>query len=193
MLVGPPGCGKTAATARPVVDALLAGGEAQVISTDADRAGGPAQLRALLQPLGRAPIVVSEAGQLPARLTETGAATIIDTAGVNPFRGDELARLADQLRLVDVEPVLLLPAGLCAEDSLEIAANFVALGARRMIVTKLDLARRLGGTLAAAATGLALSAAAIGPTIGRGSTMLSATGLARILLRRWGSTCDSAG
>jgi flagellar biosynthesis protein FlhF len=192
MLVGPHGSGKTAATARLVVDALLAGRDVQVMSTDTARAGGLAQLQALLQPLGRAPIAVPDGGQLPTRLAETGAATVIDTAGVNPFRGEELARLAELMRLSSVEPVLVLPAGLCAEDSLEIAANFAAIGVRRMIVTKLDAARRLGGVLAAAATGIALAAAAIGPTIGRGSATLSAAGLSRLLLRRPGPGREGA-
>ena len=184
MLVGPSGAGKTAAAARIVVDALMAGQDVQVLSADADRAGGPAQLQALLRPLGRTPIAVADAGQLAARLAEAGPATLIDCAGVNPFRGEELARLADLMRQADVEPVLVLPAGLCAEDSLEMAANFAALGARRMIVTRLDSARRLGGVLAAAATGIAFAAAAIGPTIGRGSAALTAAGLSRLLLRR---------
>ena len=184
MLIGPHGSGKTAAVARLVVDALMAGHDVQVVSTDVGRAGGIGQLRDLLQPLGRAPIAVSDGGQLAARLAEVGTATIIDTAGANPFKGEELAGLADLLRPADIEPVLVLPAGLCAEDSLEIAANFAALGVRRMIVTRLDTARRLGGVLAAAATGVALAAAAIGPTIGRGSIALTAAGLARILLRR---------
>jgi flagellar biosynthesis protein FlhF len=186
MLVGPCGAGKTAAAARLVVDALLAGRDVQVLSTDTARAGGLAQLQALLQPLGQAPIAVTETADLPARLGEAGAATIVDTTGINPFRGEELARLADLLRLSSAEPVLVLPAGLCPEDSLEIAANFAALGVRRVIVTKLDAARRLGGVLAAAATGIAFAGAAIGPTIGRGSAALTAAGLGRLLLRRSG-------
>lgn len=192
MLVGPSGAGKTAAVARIVVDALMAGQDVQVLSADTVRAGGLGQLQALLRPLGRAPIAVADAGQLAARLAETGPATLIDSAGVNPFRGEELARLAELTRQADIEPVLVLPAGLCADDSLETAANFAALGVRRMIVTRLDTARRLGGVLAAAATGIALSAAAIGPTIGRGSAALSAAGLSRILLRRTGAGGEDA-
>ena len=51
MLVGPHGAGKTAATARLVVDALLAGRTLRVLSTDTARPGGLAQLEALLHPL----------------------------------------------------------------------------------------------------------------------------------------------
>ncbi|HMR29863.1 MAG TPA: hypothetical protein PKA13_07615 [Geminicoccaceae bacterium] len=192
MLVGPSGAGKTAAVARIVVDALMAEQDVQVLSADAGKAGGLAQLQALLRPLGRAPIAVADADQLAARLAGAGPATVIDTAGVNPFRSEELARLADLMRKADVEPVLVLPAGLCAEDSLEMAANFAALGVRRMIVTRLDTARRLGGVLAAAATGIAMAGAAIGPTIGRGSAALTAAGLSRILLHSTASGGEDA-
>ena len=58
------------------------------------------------------------------------------------------------------------------------------LGSRRLLVTKLDAARRLGGVLAAADAGLAFCDAGIGPTIGQGLSPLSAGGLARLLLRR---------
>ena len=58
-----------------------------------------------------------------------------------------------------------------------------ALGARHLLATKLDAARRLGGLLAAAEAGLAFAEAGIGPTIGQGLSPLSAGGLARLLLR----------
>lgn len=184
MLVGPHGGGKTTTVARLVVDGLLAGQDLGVISTDTGRAGGMAPLSDLLRPLGRIPVAVLDGGELSARLGEAGPGVIVDTPGTNALKGEDLARLAELLRSVEVEPVLVLPAGLCPDDSLEIAANFAALGVRRMIVTKLDSARRLGGLLSAAATGVAFAAATLGPTIGRGSAALSAVGLARILLRR---------
>jgi len=54
-----------------------------------------------------------------------------------------------------------------------------------MVVTKLDVAKRLGGVLAAAETGLAFTQAGVGPTIGDGLCALSADGVARLLLRRY--------
>ena len=58
-----------------------------------------------------------------------------------------------------------------------------ALGSRWLLATKLDVARRLGGVLAAADAGLSLAEAGIGPTIGRGLGALSPAGLARLLMR----------
>ena len=107
---------------------------------------------------------------------------LIDTSGINPFQGREVAALAELLRASRAEPVLVLPAGLDGEDSVEIAANFAAIGARRLMVSKLDTTRRLGSILAAADIGLAFAGASVGREIGPGTTPLSAAGLARVLL-----------
>jgi flagellar biosynthesis protein FlhF len=192
-LVGPPGAGKTAAVARLAAQARVAGQEVRVLSADLARAGGLAQLAALLAPLGIEPVPAGpeELGRLAAA-GEAGAGLLLDSTGVNAFHGGEMAALAELLRAARAEPVLVLPAGLDIEDSLELAANFAALGARRLIVTRLDAARRLGGVLAAADLGLALAGASIGPAIGCGLPGLSATGLARVLLHRAGSACPPA-
>jgi flagellar biosynthesis protein FlhF len=80
-------------------------------------------------------------------------------------------------------PVLVLDAGTGSADSADMAQTFAALGSRWLFATKLDVARRLGGVLAAADAGLALAEAGIGPTIGRGLGALSPAGLARLLVR----------
>jgi flagellar biosynthesis protein FlhF len=109
---------------------------------------------------------------------------LVDTPGVNPFDGGEVAALADLLRAAGAEPVLVLPAGIEGGDGVEVASNFAAIGARRLIVSKLDAARRLGSVLAAADVGLAYAGVSIGPAIGRGTTPLTPGGLARVLLHR---------
>jgi flagellar biosynthesis protein FlhF len=81
--------------------------------------------------------------------------------------------------------MLVLPAGLGYADSAEIARSYAALGAKTMVVTKLDVARRFGGVLAAAEAGLAFTTAGIGPIIGDGLCTLSADGVARLLLRQY--------
>ncbi len=184
MLVGPHGAGKTAAAARLLVEAALRGRELRVICADGARAAAAAQLRALVAPLGQEPVVVTTPAELGARLHRESCAVVIDTSGLNPFRGDELARLADMVHAAQAEPVVVLPAGTVPDDAAEMAANLAALGARRLIVTKLDSARRLGSILAAAAAGLALAGATIAPEIGRPILPLTPTGLARLLLQR---------
>jgi len=59
--------------------------------------------------------------------------------------------------------VAVLPAGMDAAESAEMAAAYAAAGATAIIATRLDLARRLGGVIAAAASGLPLAELGIGP------------------------------
>jgi flagellar biosynthesis protein FlhF len=187
-LVGPPGAGKTASLVRLAVQAAVGGKRVRVLSADAGRAGAKAQLEELLRPLELAPAFAQGPEQL-ARLigdTASGTAILLDTSGVNPFHGGEMAALAELLRATRAEPVLVLPAGLDPLDGVEAAGNFAAMGARRIVVGKLDAARRLGGLLAAADIGLVFAGAGIAPAIGRGLAALTAQGLARVLLHRAG-------
>lgn len=108
---------------------------------------------------------------------------LIDSPGINPFRSADLGRLSQSLEVSGAQPVLVLDAGSGSADSADMAQTFAALGSRWLMATRLDVARRLGGMLAAAEAGLALAEAGIGPTIGRGLGALSAAGLARLLLR----------
>ncbi len=174
-LLGPCGGGKTAAVAKLAAAARLAGRRPRVASLDTGRAGGVARLQSLLEPLG----LTVERCDAPEKL---GDPEIVDTGGINPFRGRDLAAVAELLRQLRHDPVLVLPAGLEAADSGEIAANFAALGVRRMIVSKLDMARRLGGVLAAMEAGLRLWRVSIGPAVGSALLPLTPASLARLLL-----------
>jgi flagellar biosynthesis protein FlhF len=191
LLAGPPGVGKTASVAKLATRAVLAGGSrVAVITTDGDRAGGVEQLRALLAPLRLEPAVAADPQALRRLLMQTAAdLVLIDSPGLNPFRSRDLGNLSSLLRASGAEPVLVLAAGMAASDCAEIGDTFAALGASRLLVTKLDAARRLGGVLAAAAAGLAFCEASIGPTIGRGLAPLGAGGLARLLLQHGAADC----
>lgn len=188
-LVGPAGAGKTATAVRLAAHAVVAGRPVRVVAADPARTGAVAQLTGLLQPLRLAPQVAAGPEEL-ARVTADAPADgllLVDTGGVNPFHAGELAALAELLRAARAEAVLVLPAGLDRDDSVELAANLAGLGARRMVVSKLDAARRLGGVLAAADLGIAFAGAGISPVIGRGLAGLTAAGLARVLLHKSGS------
>jgi flagellar biosynthesis protein FlhF len=186
VVVGPPGAGKTVALVRLAAQALVAGHAVRVVTVDGSRAGAVAQLTTLLQPLRLTPDVVAGSAELASAVGTTDELTVplIDTTGINSFQGRELVALAELLHASRAEPVLVLPAGLDGEDAIEIAGNFAAIGARRMIVSKLDSARRLGSVLAAADLGLAFAGVGLGREIGAGTTALSAGGLARVLLHR---------
>jgi flagellar biosynthesis protein FlhF len=193
LLTGPPGAGKTASIAKLAAAAVLDGRPVTVLTADATRAGGLEQLAALLAPLELRPEPAPEPAILRRLVADAGATTLlIDSPGLNPFRPADLGALSSLLEASRAEPVLVLPAGLGVADCAEIGQIYRALGARRMLATKLDAARRLGGLLAAADAGLAFAEAGIGPTIGQGLSPLSPGGLARLLLHHQeaaGSPC----
>jgi flagellar biosynthesis protein FlhF len=184
-VVGPPGVGKIAVVARLAAAARLAGLPARVVCAHPGRAGALEQLTALLAPLGLVPeAAATPAGALGAGGGGDGSLTLVDTGGVNPFRAGEVAALARWLAPGGVEAVLALPAGTDAQDAVEAVGRFAAVGARRCVVTRLDAARRLGGVVAAGATGMALTEASVSPLIGKPMPPLTPGGLARLLLRR---------
>lgn len=189
-LVGPCGGGKTAAVAKLAAEARLAGRRPRVASLDTRRAGGVARLQSLLEPLGLTVRRCDDPRSLASEPEEAGP-ELVDTGGINPFSGRDLAALAEVLSHLRQEPVLVLPAGLDAVDSGEIAANFAALGVRRMIVGKLDMARRLGGLLAAMDAGLRPCRVSIGPAVGSRLLPLSPASLARLLLGGTGTVAEN--
>ncbi|HZS85560.1 MAG TPA: GTPase [Stellaceae bacterium] len=185
MLVGPPGAGKTVSLAKMATRAVLAGKPPSVISADTLRAGGIAQLDALMRVLG----VPLHRAETPRHLGKHVAAApadalvLIDTAGINPYRAGDRDELADYIAAADAEPVLVLPAGGDVFDATEIARAFRALGSTRLLPTRLDMVHRLGSLLAAAdAARLSFADAGITPDIGEGLTPLNPVALSRLLM-----------
>jgi flagellar biosynthesis protein FlhF len=79
----------------------------------------------------------------------------------------------------DIEPILTLAAAGDAEESGEMARIFSALGVRRFVPTRLDIARRLGGLLSAAQHGgLSFADASISASVANGFEPLSPRRLA---------------
>lgn len=82
-----------------------------------------------------------------------------------------------------MEPVLALPAGMDATEAGEIARIFAAVGVRRLVPTRLDVGRRLGGLLAAAHQGgMAFAEASFSPQVAEGLGALTPRRLTEYLL-----------
>jgi flagellar biosynthesis protein FlhF len=187
MLVGMPGSGKTLAAAKLAARASLQGLNVQVITTDSQRAGGFEQLSAFTRLME---IDLKKAGSIPeflARLEETKGAdqVLIDTAGVNPFDMDQVKALARLIGAADVMPVLVHPAGGDADETGDIAKVFATIGAHSLLATRVDVARRLGGLLAAAHQG-GLSFAEVSDTarVADGLSPMTPSRLTQLLLPR---------
>jgi flagellar biosynthesis protein FlhF len=180
LLVGPPGAGKTLTCAKLAARATMAGHTPLVVTADGTRAGAVEQLAAFTRLLRLTLAVAAQPEVLAKSLQrrEPGQPAFLDGFGCDPFDAEQAARLHRLIEAAGATPVLVLPAGLDAEEAEEMARAFHLLGARHLLPTRLDVARRLGGILAAASVGLALTEAGIGPQVARGLRPLSPEWLA---------------
>ncbi len=177
VVLGPPGAGRTASLVKLAVRLRLAGRAVAVAAVGEGKVGERARLRGLLAPLGLEP------GALPAA---PSGWWLVDAAGFDPLDGRALAAAAELLAGRRLEGLAVLPATLHPAEAGEIAANLAALGVRRLVVTKLDLTRRMGALLAMLEAGLEPLGVGIGPDIASGLPPLTPAALARLLLRRGG-------
>lgn len=185
MLVGPPGGGKTVTAAKLVARALVAGKTAGLITTDTVRAGGVEQLSSFATLMGIEVRTAEDSAALgaAARMLADRDLVVIDTTGADHHSESELNGLQALATVAGAEPVLVMPAGLDDEEAAEIARAFARIGAACLVVTRVDLARRLGASLAAADAGrLALAELGVTPELLDGLTPLNPVALARLLL-----------
>ena len=156
-----------------------------VFTTDDRRAGAVEQLAAFTRLLGLKLTAIGDPVALQRALADRSgdAPVLIDAPGLDPFdpaQRDELSALAE---VAGATTALVLAAGLDPAEAADIAGAHAAARATLLIVTKLDLARRLGGVLAAAGAGLAMTEAGIGPGVADGLAPLTAAFLAQRLMR----------
>lgn len=185
ILVGPPGVGKTLMVAKLAARAVMAGERVGVITADTMRAGGVEQLAAFTKILNIDLKRVKNSADLTKALSTMRGMdhVFIDTAGTLPYDTSEIKELAKFLTAADMEPVLALPAGMDAAEAGEIARIFSAVGVRRLMPTRLDVGRRLGGLLAAAHQGgMAFAEASFSPQVAEGMNALTPRRLTEYLL-----------
>lgn len=153
MLAGPPGAGKTLTTVRLATRLVMQGIAPMVITTDGKRAGATEQLAAFTRLLGVPLLVASHPVSLARALLQRadGAPVLIDTSGADPRQPAQAEELCGLAATVGAHPALVLPAGLDPAEAAELALAHAEAGASALIVTRLDLANRMGGVIAAAA------------------------------------------
>lgn len=185
LMIGSPGAGKTSSAAKLSVLAKLAGRQTTLITMDGAKAGGRDQIAVFAQALQTELLEAKDAESL-ARVIDVQPEArfiVIDTPGANAFNQAEVETLGAIAEAANAEPVLVLPAGGDALDSAEIAQAFSTLGSLKLIATKLDAARRLGGVLSAAfAANCTIIAGGVAPQIAGGMVPLNPVALARLML-----------
>lgn len=185
MLVGTPGAGKTSTIAKLAARARLENRRVVAVTCDVFRAGAVEQLATYAKMLEIQAYRAKDAAALAAAVAGAprDALMLIDTVGSNPLDGDEMGRLAEYIAAAKAQPILVLAAGGDVVESADCAAAFAELGARRLIATRIDAARRLGGVLSAARVGK-LSFAALGtsPQIASGLGAVNPVSLARLMM-----------
>lgn len=188
LMVGPPGSGKTLATAKLAARGAMNGLDVGVISTDTVRAGGVEQLQAFtdlleidLQKVGNP----EELGMLCVKMSKEKDQIIIDTAGLNPFQKEDVKAMAKLIHAAETRPVMVMPAGVDADEAGEMARVFATVGVAEILVTRVDIARRMGSLLAAAHQGgLSFSDVSNTPKVAEGLSPLSPISLSRMLTGR---------
>lgn len=160
ILIGTPGAGKTLTTAKIAAYCVKYDQPVHVITTDNKRAGGVEQLAAITDVLGIELLVAENRQSLKAILSDIplSETVIVDSAGANPYDFYELKSLAEYASLIELDPVLVYPAGSDPYEADEVARAFSFIGVEKMIITRIDTARRFGSVLNAAhAAGLKFS------------------------------------
>ncbi|MDE2073318.1 MAG: hypothetical protein KGJ81_07745 [Alphaproteobacteria bacterium] len=193
LLTGPHGAGKTAVAAKLAAHARMAGRSVRLIAGDAQGAGAVARLQTFAEHLDAPFAVAGNAEVLGATIAEAAKANelaIIDTAGFDPRNGKARSAFSALARIDTVEALGVVSATGDAEESSEIAAALTSLGARRLIVTGLDLVRRLGTLAAAASESLALAHVTRSPFVAGGLESLTPLSLARALIEGAASNAD---
>ena len=102
---------------------------------------------------------------------------------MNPFDTNDVKRTAKLIGAGPIEPYLVLPGGMDAEESGEMGRVFATIGAHTLVPSRIDMARRLGGLLSAAHHGgLEFADASNTPKVADGLLSLNPKVLSKLLM-----------
>ena len=186
MLVGPPGSGKSMAVAKLAARSTLKSRRVGIITADNIRAGAAAQLTAFTRIL-QIDLATARGPDSLAKVVQQSLGqqdiVFIDSPGLNPFKTSDMEYLSALIEAANVEPILVLAAGGDPSEAAEVGEAFGAIGATRLLATRLDTTRRLGSVLAAAdAAPLMFCDVSAGPHVVNGVTSINAGMMARMIV-----------
>ncbi len=176
VFAGPPGAGKTCSVIKIATRLVLGGRTPLVISADDRRAGAIEQLASMTRLLGLTMIVAHDAEQVRRAVSRRAndAPVLIDAPGLDVFSIADRAALTATSEAASAEIALVMPAGLDVDEASDVATAYATIGARRMVATRLDVARRIGGIVEPAfRSGLILTEGGIAADVASGLAPLT--------------------
>ena len=185
LLAGLNGAGKSAACAKIAAHARLSGRAVKLVATDTHGAGAIARLETFADHVD-VPFVAAENAETLARIigecARENVLAVIDTAGFDPRNAKARNAFAALARIDHVEAIGVVSAICDAEETADVAQSLTSLGARRIIVTGLDIARKLGALVAASTQAAGLAHVTRSPFVAGGLETLTPLSLARALI-----------
>jgi len=186
LLAGGSGVGKSAALAKLAARALTGGAPVAIIAVEGANKASAAAAAVFAETAGAefaaAPDLQQLAG-LAARARAAGRVIFIDMPGVNPFDPQDALLARRCASAAWAEMVAVLPADQHPQELDDSAHVFASMGAKRAIVTRLDIARRRAGAIAAAGiAGLKLAHLSMGWQISGGLAPATASRIARMIM-----------
>ncbi len=153
LLIGTPGAGKTLTIAKLATKAVMQRRKVSVITCDTLKAGGVEQLSTLTRILNVPLHTVEDADGLRIAIDQApdDALLLIDSPGINPFNMQDIDWLYHLTQAELMDTVMVQPSGIDALEAAEITAALAQkFRPQYLLITKLDMARRLGSMLASA-------------------------------------------
>ena len=187
LVAGAAGEGKSSVVAKLATGAKLAGLNPAVISTDTYRAGANAQMSAITKILDVDFLFAKNPEELEKTIKntlKTADMVYIDTQSVNPFLEADMIKLNEFIHCCK-KPELILAAdgGRNTEETVERFCAFAENGFDKLITTKLDVAKRVGGIVAGAYhASMNFYAVSASNSIANSLKSINANLLARLLL-----------
>ena len=185
LVTGPPGAGKTQTIAKLAARCVLSDRTIGLATIDTDRTAAVDHLTAYADALSLELVCADSPEDLTDWMRPMVAThrILIDSAGCNHLDVAEMDRFAAFAGAGAVEPLLVLPAGIDVSEAADMAEAYRELGAWRMVVTRVDMTRRLGSVLAAAWAGrLTFAEISDTPRISNGLRAMTPSDLAGLLL-----------
>lgn len=149
IFIGPPGAGKTLCTAKLATKTTMEKNPVAVISTDTERAGGMEQLAAFtrLLKIGMIEIEDEHALKEAVAMQPSNSTVLIDTPGRNIFNETERKQLHQLITAANGDTILVMPADMDSSEAIDMTKEYAAIGASRIMMTRLDITRRMGGLI----------------------------------------------